>query len=175
MLVKFTIDGGSTPIRQQAREDVLNDRLVVLRRFDPAAEDRARQAIRRYLDTHREFTAAHIACTGNADEWYPEFEPLYDALLEESHDLRLAHEEAAKFLGLLVWNEALRHSEAWHFTSYPKFDTEYMVTHYFALDGHIKAGAKLNQAASARRHGDTERAEDLEQAARRLMARWGRT
>jgi len=171
VLVKFTIEGGSVPIHQQAREEVLADRLAVLRRFDPTAEDRARQSIRRYLDTHKEFTAAHIACTGNTDEWHPEFESLYDALLAESGDPRLAHEEAAKFLGLLVWNEALQHGERWHFTSYPKLETDYMVTHYFALD-HIKAGAKLSQAASARRHGDTERAENLEESARRLMARW---
>jgi hypothetical protein len=89
-----------------------------------------------------------------------------------SSDPQQAHEEAAKFLGLLVWNEALRDGERWHFTSYPKTDTEYMVTHYFALDGYIRANAELSQAASAREHGD--RAADLENTARQLMARWRR-
>jgi len=49
-----------------------------------------------------------------------------------------------------------------------------MVTHYFALDGHIRANAKLNQAISARAHGDEVRATNLEDAARGLMARWRR-
>jgi hypothetical protein len=174
MLIKFTIDGGRTPITQQARPEVLEDRLRLLRGFDSAAEDRARQSIRNYLDSHTQFTAAHIACTGEPDQWHPEFEALYDALLAVSGDPRQAHEEAAKFLGLLVWNEALHHPEPWHFTSYPKLDSDYMVTHYFSLETHIRAGAKRNQAATARSHGDDERAEDLEQAARQLMARWGK-
>ena len=172
MLVKFTIEGGTEPVTRQAREDVLNDRLRILRGYDPTAEDRAREAIRDYLGSHRQFTAAHIACTGKADEWYPEFEALYDALAAVCSDPREAHEEAGKFLGLLVWNEALRDGERWHFTSYPKTDADYMVTHYFALDGHIKAGAKLSQAAAARRHGDEDRAADLEASARELMAKW---
>lgn len=175
MLVKFTIDGGRTPITQQARPEVLEDRLHILRDFDPTAEDRARQSIRSYLDSHTQFTAAHIACTGEPDEWYPEFEALYDALFAVSGDFRQAHEEAAKFLGLLVWNEALAHPEPWHFTSYPKIESDYMVTHYFSLDTHIRASAKRNQAAAARRHRDDERADNLEEAARRLMARWGKS
>ena len=174
MLVKFTINGGSEPVTRQAREEVLEDRLRILQQHDPTAADRAREAIRRYLRTHREFTAAHIACTGDGDEWHPEFSPLYDALAAISSDPQQAHEEAAKFLGLLVWNEALRDGERWHFTSYPKTDTEYMVTHYFALDGYIRANAKLSQAASAREHGDQDRAADLENTARELMARWRR-
>jgi hypothetical protein len=174
VLVKFTINGGSEPITRQAREEVLADRLRILQQYDPTAEDRAREAIRSYLRAHRQFTAAHIACTHDGKEWHPEFIPLYDALAAVTSDPQQAHEEAAKFLGLLVWNEALRDGERWHFTSYPRTDTEYMVTHYFALDGHIRANAKLNQAASAREHGDEDRAADLENTARQLMARWGR-
>ncbi len=170
--MKFTIDGGSIPVDRQAREEVLDDRLRVLHQYDSAAEGIAREAIRRYLRTHREFTAAHIACTGRGDEWFPEFAPLYDSLASVTNNSQEAHEEAAKFLGLLVWNEALNDVERWHFTSYPKADTEYMVTHYFALDGHIRANAKLSQAESARVHGDEARASDLEGAARQLMARW---
>jgi hypothetical protein len=174
VLVKFTINGGTEPITRQAREEILEDRLRILRRHDPTAADRAREAIRTYLRTHTQFTAAHIACTGDGDHWHPEFSPLYEALAAETADPQQAHEEAAKFLGLLVWNEALRDGERWHFTSYPKNDTDYMVTHYFALDGHIRANAKFNQAASAREHGDDDRAADLENAARQLMARWRR-
>jgi hypothetical protein len=173
MLVKFTIDAGTVPVTGQAREEILEDRLRILQQYDPGAENSAREAIRQYLRTHTEFTAAHIACTGNSDEWHPEFDPLYDALLAESNDPQQAHEEAAKFLGLLVWNEALNDRESWHFTSYPKTDTEYMVTHYFAVDGHIRANAKLNQAETARTHGDEERAANLEDAARRMTERWG--
>jgi hypothetical protein len=58
--------------------------------------------------------------------------------------------------------------------AYPKLDSDYMVTHYFSLDTHIRATAKRNQAATARSHGDDERADDLEAAARPLMARWGK-
>jgi hypothetical protein len=174
VLVKFTIDGGSAPVTRQAREEVLEDRLRILNQHDPAAENVARETIRLYLRSHTEFTAAHIACTGNGDEWHPEFESLYDALLAVSNDAQQAHEEAAKFLGLLVWNEALRDGERWHFTSYPKTDSDLMVTHYFALDGHIRASAKLKQAASARDHGQEDRADDLEETARQLMARWRR-
>jgi len=50
-----------------------------------------------------------------------------------------------------------------------------MVTHYFSLDTHIRASAKRNQAATARSHGDNEKADGLEEAARRLMARWGKS
>jgi len=35
MLVKFTIDGGSEPVTMQAREEVLEDRLRILRQHDP--------------------------------------------------------------------------------------------------------------------------------------------
>src|SRR5713101_7755283 len=125
MFVKFTIDAGTVPVTRQAREEILEDRLRILRQYDPDAEERAREAIRRNLRAHTEFTAAHIACTGNGDEWHPEFEPLYDALVAESNDAQQAHDEAAKFLGLLVWNEALNDGERWHFTSYPKTDTDY--------------------------------------------------
>jgi hypothetical protein len=174
LLAKFNIKSGSEPVTRQARENILEDRLSTLRQFDPTAEDRARDAIRRYLRTHTQFTAAHIACTGNGDEWHPEFEPLYSALADVARDPREAHEEAAKFLGLLVWNEAMLNGEEWHFTSYPKTDSDFFVTHYFAMDGHIRRIAKENQAATARDHGDEGRAMDLENEARRLMARWSR-
>jgi len=174
MLVKFTIDGGCVPVTTQARADILDDRLRILRQHEPAAEAEARAAIQRYLRSHTEFTAAHIACTGDGDEWHPEFEPLYACLEASTDSPQVAHEEAAKFLGLLVWNEALNDAAQWHFTAYPKSDSEFMVTHYFALDGHIRAHAKLNQADTARAHGDEERAANLEQSARELMARWGK-
>ncbi len=174
MLVKFTIGGGTEPIARQAREEILSDRLRILQQYDPSAERTARETIRNYFRTHTQFTAAHIACTGNGDEWHPEFEPLYDALAAVSSTPQEAHEEAAKFLGLLVWNEALGDREQWHFTTYPRLDSDFVVTHYFAVDGHIRVHAKLNQAATARDHRDDERADDLENAARQLMARWRR-
>lgn len=102
------------------------------------------------------------------------FESLYEALAEVARSPQEAHEEAAKFLGLLVWNKAMLNNEEWHFTSYPKSDSDFVVTHYFAMDGHIRVKAKQNQAATARNHGDEDRAADLENDARRLMARWGR-
>jgi hypothetical protein len=172
MLVKFTIDAGLVPIRDQAREDILTDRLRILREFDPSAEEKARKSIQDYLATHTEFTAAHIACTGNADEWHPEFEALYLALESQFSNPREAHEEAGKFLGVLVWNEALKDKEEWHFTKYPKLDSDLMVTHYFAVDGHIRSQAKLEQAATAREHGDENRATKFEDAARALKAKW---
>jgi len=174
VLVKPTIDGGTEPITRQAREEILADRLRILQQYDPSAEGIAREAIRTHFRAHTQFTAAHIACTGNGDEWHPEFEPLYAALAAASNNPQESHEEAAKFLGLLVWNEALGDRERWHFTSYPKTDSDFMVTHYFAVDGHIRATAKLNQAATARDHGNDQRADDLENAARQLMARWTR-
>jgi hypothetical protein len=173
MLVRFTIEGGCIPVTEQAREDVLNEYLDILRTYDPSAEDAIRAAIRRHLDTNTQFTAAWIACVG-PDAWRPEFEAIYYALEGVSTDGRTAHEEAGKFLGLLVWNEALEHRERWHFTKYPKLDSDYMVNHYFAMDGHICANAKRQQAASARRHGDELRALDLENAADALQARWAR-
>jgi hypothetical protein len=168
MLLKFTIDAGVVPVTQQAREDVLNDRLQLLRAHDPNAEEAARQSIREYLRDHNEFTAARIASTGVTDQWQPEFETIYEAFLNVSHNADVAYEEAGKFLGLLVWNEALNDERQWHFTSYPKDDSEFMVTYYFSLDGHIRAKAKEHQAATARAHGDNERANSLEEAARRL-------
>jgi hypothetical protein len=173
MLVKFTIDSGTDPVTEQAREDIFNDRLSILRRFDPDAEDDARKRIQAYLTTHTEFTAARIASTGRADEWHPEFEKLYTALEGQFPNPREAHEEAGKFLGLLVWNEALLDEEKWHFTSYPKEDSEYMVTHYFAVDGHIRVKAMLAQASTARAHGDEERAIEREEKARLMKAKWG--
>ena len=173
MLVKFTISGGTEAVRYQARADVLDDRLRLLRNYDPNAEQRAREAIRNYLRQNTQFTAAHIACTGNGDEWHPEFEPLYEALAREFPNPQEAHEEAGKFLGLMVWNEALNDEETWHFTSYPKHDSEFMVTHYFSVHAHIRAGAKWNQAETARAHGDEERAAALEEAARALRNKWG--
>lgn len=175
MLVRFTIEGGCIPILAQAREDVFERYRELLCRFDPAAEGRARAAIQKYLASHTEFTASRIACTGSDDEWHEEFEVLYTALEREFTDPASAHEEAGKFLGLLVWNEALNSPERWHFTKYPKLEADLLVTHYFALDGHICAKAKLQQAENARRHGDEERAVDLEAAAEALRARFRRT
>jgi hypothetical protein len=171
MLVRFTIEGGCIPVTEQARQGLQNTYSGLLGDYDPGAEDRIRNEIRQHLDTHTQFTAAWIACVG-PDSWRPEFEPIYYALERVSTDERTAHEEAGKFLGLLVWNEALAHRERWHFTKYPKLDTDYMVNHYFAMDGHICANVKLRQAANARRHGDERRATDLENAARVLQERW---
>jgi hypothetical protein len=173
MLVRFTIEGGCIPVTEQAREDQLNVYLAVLRDYDPDAERLIRNAIRLHLDAHTQFTAAWIACVG-PDSWRPEFNSLYYAIERVSNDAQTAHDESGKFLGLLVWNEALVHRERWHFTKYPKLDTDYMVNHYFAMDGHICAKAKLAQAANARRHGDVQRATDLEDAAHALQARWTR-
>jgi len=124
------------------------------------------------MRNHTEFTAAHIACTGNADERHPEFETLYSALESQFSNPRDAHEEAGKFLGVLVWNEALNDQERWHFTKYPKSESDHMVTHYFAVDGHIRAEAKLAQATTARAHGDEDRASEQERAARALKSKW---
>jgi hypothetical protein len=173
MLVRFTIEAGCIPVTEQAREDLLNVYLGILRNYAPGAEDGIRDEIRRHLDTHTQFTAAWIACDG-PDSWRQEFDPLYDAIEQVATDAQTAHDEAGKFLGLLVWNEALAHRERWHFTKYPKLDTDYMVTHYFAMDGHICAKVKRSQAENARRHGDEQRAMDLENAARALQERWAR-
>lgn len=98
MLVRFTIDGGCIPVREQAREDIFDVYVVLLRRFDPASEGRARLSIQNYLASHTEFTASRIACTGDGDEWHEEFEPLYTALEREFIDPERSHEEAGKFL-----------------------------------------------------------------------------
>ncbi|MFY9726848.1 MAG: hypothetical protein WB579_07340 [Bryobacteraceae bacterium] len=173
MLVRFTIEGGCIPVTEQAREDLLNAYLHILRDYDPDAEAGIRNEIRQYLDSHTQFTAAWIACEA-PNSWRQEFGPLYDALERASTDAQTAHDESGKFLGLLVWSEALAHRERWHFTKYPKVDADYMVNHYFAMDGHICAKVKRGQAENARRHGDTQRAMDLENAARALEARWAR-
>jgi hypothetical protein len=171
MLVHFTIEDGCIPVTQQARQNLLSEYLGILRDHDVNAEARIRDAIRQHLDTNTQFTAAWIACDGPRS-WREAFRPIYDALAEVATDEQAAYEEAGKFLGLLVWNEALRHPERWHFTEYPKLDTDYMVKHYFAMDGHICARVKMRQADDARRHGDEQRAIDLETAARELQARW---
>jgi hypothetical protein len=173
MLVRFTIEGGCIPVTEQAREDLLNEYLGILRNYDPNVEDLIRNEIRQHLNTHTQFTAAWIACDA-PNSWRREFHPLYHALEQVATDAQTAHDESGKFLGLLVWNEALVHRERWHFTKYPKLDADYMVNHYFAMDGHICAKVKRSQAENARRHGDTQRALDLENAAQALQARWAR-
>jgi len=174
VLVRFTIEGGCIPINEQARSDQFDEYVTILNRHDGGGEQLARDRIRAYINSHTEFTAAWIACTGNGDEWYPEFEPLYFALEQVSTDQQAAREQAGKFLGLLVWNEALNHNERWHFTKYPKMDSDYMVAHYFAMDGHICANVKARQSANARNHGDEARALDLERAAEDLRSRFRR-
>ena len=171
MLVHFTMEDGCIPVVQQARENFLNDYVAILRGHDTSAEALIRNAIQQHLDTNRQFTAAWIACDGPRS-WRAPFVPMYEALEAVATDPQTAYEEAGKFLGLLVWNEALRHPERWHFTQYPKPDTNYMVKHYFAMDGHICARVKLRQADQARRHGDAQRAIDLENTARQLQSHW---
>ena len=173
MLVRFTIDSGCIPVTEQARESLLNEYLAILQDYDATAEAAARSSIRRYLNSNNQFTAAWIACDAPRS-WREDFNPLYFALERVSTDANTAHEESGKFLGLLVWSVALDHPERWHFTKYPKQDADYMVNHYFSMDGHNCAKAKLGQAASARRHGDIQRAENLENAARQLQTRWNR-
>jgi hypothetical protein len=171
MLVKFTVDTGAsgTPAERQARPEIFSIYLDYLNQFDATAEERARQSIRRYLDTNAAVTAAWIACTNRVrDEWYPEFEPLYDCLIAQSFNSDDAHAEAGKFLGLLLWSEMMAHDDKWHFTEYPKKDFDYEVTHYFSVDAHIRAKAKESQAATARAHGDETRAMKLEADAQTL-------
>ncbi len=175
MLVRFTIEGGCIPVTEQARERQLDEYLNVLHQYDTGAEATARAAIRQHMDTHTHFTAAWSACAGEEGMWHGEFEPLFEALDAVSVDSQTAHDEAGKFLGLLVWNEALSHRERWHFTKYPKLDSDYFVTNYFAMDGHICAAAKIRQATTARAHGDEGRAIDLEAAAEALRSHWRRT
>jgi hypothetical protein len=174
MLVKLTIEHGCIPVTAQARETHLVGYLADLRRYDPNAEDVARRAIRGYLDVHPEgVSAAWMACTGVADEWYPDFEPLYYALEAIAVTPEDAHAEAGKFLGLLLWNEMLAHPGRWHFNQYKKEEEDYSVKRYWAAE-HICAGVKTRQAREARSHGDEQRAERLEDAAAALQSHWGR-
>lgn len=171
MLVKFTVDAGASgpKAEKQARPDVLTQYLQYLNSYDGTAEGRARQSIRDFLDKNAAVTAAWIACTNRApDEWYPQFEPLYDCLVEQGFTPDDAHAEAGKFLGLLVWNEMMAHDDLWHFTEYPKADSDYEVAHYFSVDAYIRAKAKDSQAAAARAHGDETRALKLEADANAL-------
>jgi hypothetical protein len=171
MLVKFTVDAGASGPRaeKQARQDMFALYLRYLNSYDSAAEERARQSIRNFLDRNAAVTAAWIACTSVApDEWYPEFEPLYDCLVAQGFTVDDARTEAGKFLGLLVWNEMMAHDDLWHFTEYPKADSDFEVAHYFSVDAHIRAKAKDSQAATARAHGNETRALKLEADAKAL-------
>jgi hypothetical protein len=174
MLVKFTIsDGASGKPERQARPQEFQNYLDLLNRYHSEAEEVARKAIRDYIAAHPAVTAAQIACTGRVkDEWYPEFDPLYDCLIAASFAPEDAHAEAGKFLGLLVWSEMMNSASLWHFTEYPKKDADFEVTHYFSVPGHIEAKAKDAQAQSARRHGDNNRALNLEAAAQALRDRF---
>src|ERR1051326_8312613 len=136
MLVHFTIEAGCIPIPEQAREALFEQYLRDLNTYDPSAETRARGSIQNYLGTHTEFTAAWIASTGRPDEWHPEFEALYEAILRVCVDAAAAHEAAGKFLGLLVWNEALYSRERWHFTKYLKLDSDRSEEHTSELQSH---------------------------------------
>jgi len=67
-----------------------------------AAVRSIRRGYRARSDTHSlpstyAVHSRHIACTGNGDEWHPEFEPLYAALAAASNNPQESHEEAAKF------------------------------------------------------------------------------
>jgi hypothetical protein len=115
MLVRFTIEAGCIPVREQAREELLDEYLGLLGDYDAAAEVLIRREIRQHLDSHNQFTAAWIACDA-PNSWRAEFHPLYHALERVSTNAQTAHDESGKFLGLLVWNEALQHRERWHFT-----------------------------------------------------------
>lgn len=173
MLVKFTVDAGASGPRaeKQARPEMFAQYLSYLNDYDDTAEEGARGAIRDFLDRNAAVTAAWIACTGRVrDEWYPHFEPLYDCLVAQGFPLEDAHAEAGKFLGLLVWSEMMSHMDLWHFTEYPKADSDYEVSHYFSVDAHIRAKVKDSQAETARAHGDGERALRLEAEARALRS-----
>ena len=170
MLVKFTVsNGASGKSERQARPIEFAMYLGLLNRYDQQAERVARKAIQDYIAVNTAVTAAQIACTGRVkDEWHTEFDPLYDCLIKASFKDEDAHAEAGKFLGLLVWSEMMNSRDLWHFTEYPKKDADFEVTHYFSIPGHIHAKAKLDQANTARRHGDEGRALDLEAAAQAL-------
>ena len=177
MLVKFTVnDGASGRAEQQARPTEFSMYLGLLNRFNSQAEGIARRAIQTYIATNPAVTAAQIACTGRVkDEWHPEFDPLYYCLIAASFTPEDAHAEAGKFLGLLVWSEMMNSNGLWHFTEYPKKDADFEVTHYFSVPGHIHAKAKGAQAETARRHGDENRAMDLEAAAQALRNKFRKT
>ncbi|MFZ3210164.1 MAG: hypothetical protein WA188_01500 [Terriglobales bacterium] len=85
----------------------------------------------------------------------------------------MAYAETGKFLGLLVWNEAMQDAEDWHFTAYPKQDSDFFVNWYFSVNASIRARARQHQADTARAHGDEERALGLEEAAVALRNKWG--
>jgi hypothetical protein len=178
MLVKFTVNDGASGNRaeQQARPNEFSMYLGLLNDFNSQAEGIARKAIQKYIALNPAVTAAQIACTGRVkDEWYPEFDPLYDCLIAASFTPENAHTEAGKFLGLLVWSEIMNSEGLWHFTEYPKKDADFEVTYYFSVPGHIHAKAKEAQAETARRHGDEKRAVDLDAAAQALRDKFRRT
>jgi len=75
VLVKLTIDGA--PSRSRAKQGRKSLRIGANfgSSYDPPP--RFAREHTHSLRAHTQFTAAHIACTGNGDEWHPESEPLY--------------------------------------------------------------------------------------------------
>jgi hypothetical protein len=66
----------------------------------------------------------------------------------------------------------MQSEKCWHFTSYPKSDVDFEVTHYFAVEGYIRAKATESRAKTARAHGDIQKAMNLDEAARQLRDRF---
>jgi hypothetical protein len=170
MLIKFTADDwASGQPERQARPREFRVFLDLLNQYDPQAEAAARRAIQDYIATNPAVTAAQVACTGRVkDEWYPVFDPLYYCLTAAGYKDDDAHEEAGKFLGLLVWSEMMNSSECWHYTKYPKKDADFEVMEYFAMDGYVRPKAKEAHAQRERLRGRADRAVNLEAAAQAL-------
>jgi hypothetical protein len=171
MLFKLTIKGSVVQVSGQPREAQFRAYLGDLNAYDPNAHPNVKRATHEYLDRNTTATARDIAVSGPGDRWHPVFNPVHDCLDQGGTPAEI-HENAGKFLGLILWEVMLEREDEWHFTKYPKdLDNEdYFVTHYYSIPRYVHSKIADRQHENLIEHG--RHSPGVDELAKRLTVKW---
>lgn len=169
MLFKLTIKGDVEEVTGQPREAQFRAYLRDLNTFDPNAHNAIKRTMHEYLDRNRTATARDIAVMGPGDRWHHEFDPVHDCLDGPAAEI---HENAGKFLGLILWEVMLERNDEWHFTQYPKDleSEDYFVTHYYSIPRYVHEKIAERQHKNLITHG--RHSPGVDELARQLTEKW---
>ncbi|MGH9515826.1 MAG: hypothetical protein ACRD3P_09150 [Terriglobales bacterium] len=171
MLFKLTIKGNVDEVTRQPREAQFRAYLRDLNAHDANGHDAVKHAMHEYLNANRTATARDIAVIGPGDRWHPVFDPVHDCL-DLGGPAAEIHENAGKFLGLILWEVMLERNDEWHFTQYPKDleNEDYFVTHYYSIPRYVHEKIAERQHENLINHGRSS--PGVDELARQLTQKW---
>lgn len=179
-LFKLIQNDRAVRITRQAREAPFrNFMLPSLYAYDGHAHERIKTAMHEHCDANRSVRARDIAVVGPGDTWADLFNPIYECM--GFGNSREQHENAGKFLGLILFEVMLEREDDWHIAKYEKgghYDVEsqsyedYYVTHYFSVSRYIMVKMAERYHQNNIRHN--RQSPGVEALASQLYDKWHR-